>query len=132
MKVSAHRAFNMVKELAYERVSCSEAEKLAAHKEQGLTVFSGADAFLLSDTYGFPIDLTIEMVEDEGMTVDMEKFTACREEQRVRARKAREALGDLGWAGIDFGSDVTATEFVGYEEYNCEANPSNITLQSKI
>ncbi len=96
-------------------------EKLAAHKTQGKTVFSGEDAFLLADTYGFPIDLTAEMLEDEGMTVDMERFTACREEQRVRAREARKALGDLGWAGIDFGSDVTATEFVGYEEYNCEA-----------
>ena len=96
-------------------------EKLAAHKAQGKTIFSGEDAFLLADTYGFPIDLTAEMLEDEGMTVDMERFTACREEQRVRAREARKALGDLGWAGIDFGSDVTATEFVGYEEYNCEA-----------
>ena len=96
-------------------------EKLAAQKAQGKTVFSGEDAFLLADTYGFPIDLTAEMLEDEGMTVDMERFTACREEQRVRAREARKALGDLGWAGIDFGSDVTATEFVGYEEYNCEA-----------
>ncbi len=96
-------------------------EKLAAHKAAGKTVFSGDDAFLLADTYGFPIDLTAEMLEDEGMTVDMERFTACREEQRVRAREARKALGDLGWAGIDFGSDVTATRFTGYEEYNCEA-----------
>ena len=96
-------------------------EKLAAHKAEGSTVFSGADAFLLADTYGFPIDLTVEMLEEEGMTVDMEKFTECREEQRVRAREARKALGDLGWAGIDFGSEVTATDFVGYDVYNCNA-----------
>ena len=96
-------------------------EKLAEHKAKGETVFSGADAFLLSDTYGFPVDLTVEMLEDEGMTLDMDKFTACREEQRVRAREARKALGDLGWAGIDFGSDVTATEFVGYNTNSCEA-----------
>ena len=96
-------------------------EKLAEHKAAGNTVFSGADAFLLSDTYGFPIDLTVEMLEDEGMTVDMDKFTQCREEQRVRAREARKALGDLGWAGIDFGSEVTATNFVGYDVNNCEA-----------
>ena len=96
-------------------------EKLAAHKANGETVFSGEDAFLLSDTYGFPIDLTAEMLEDEGMTVDMDKYVACREEQRVRAREARKALGDLGWAGIELGLDTTPTEFVGYEANNCEA-----------
>ena len=88
---------------------------LADHKAKGETVFSGADAFKLYDTYGFPIDLTIEMVEDEGMTLDREGFDHEMEEQRVRARKAREALGDLGWAGIEFGSDMPATEFVGYD-----------------
>ena len=51
-------------------------EKMAEHKAQGKTVFSGADAFLLSATYGFPIDLTAEMVEDEGMTLDVEGFNA--------------------------------------------------------
>ena len=88
---------------------------LAEHKAKGETVFSGADAFKLYDTYGFPIDLTAEMVEDEGMTLDREGFDHEMEEQRVRARKAREALGDLGWAGIEFGSDMPATEFVGYD-----------------
>ncbi|MBQ3491636.1 MAG: alanine--tRNA ligase, partial [Oscillospiraceae bacterium] len=97
------------------------AEKLGQHKVNGLTVFSGEDAFLLSDTYGFPVDLTAEMLEDEGMSLDMDKFVACREEQRVRAREARKALGDLGWAGIDLGLDTTPTEFVGYEVKNCEA-----------
>lgn len=90
-------------------------ELLAAHQEKGEKVFSGADAFKLYDTYGFPIDLTIEMVEEAGMTVDRDGFDQMMEAQRVRARKAREALGDLGWAGIEFGSDMPATEFVGYE-----------------
>ena len=90
-------------------------EILAEHKKKGETVFSGSDAFKLYDTYGFPIDLTAEMVEDEGMTLDREGFDHEMEEQRVRARKAREALGDLGWAGIEFGSDMPATEFVGYD-----------------
>ena len=90
------------------------AEKMAAHKAAGATVFSGEDAFLLSATYGFPIDLTIEMVEDEGMSVDMDAFNRQREEDKIRAREARKALGDLGWAGIDFGKDMPATEFVGY------------------
>ena len=95
-------------------------------------MFSGEDAFLLADTYGFPIDLTAEMLEDEGMTVDMDKFTACREEQRVRAREARKALGDLGWAGIDFGSDVTATEFVGYDRYNCDAKVVAVCVGEEV
>ena len=88
---------------------------LKEHKEKGETVFSGADAFKLYDTYGFPLDLTIEMVEEQGMTVDEDGFHQLMEEQRVRARKAREALGDLAWAGIDLGLDATPTEFTGYD-----------------
>ena len=107
-------------------------EKLAAHKANGETVFSGDDAFLLADTYGFPIDLTVEMLEDEGMSVDMDRFTACREEQRVRAREARKALGDLGWAGIDFGSEVTATQFVGYEASNCNATVVAVCVGEEV
>ncbi len=86
------------------------------HKAKGETVFSGADAFKLYDTYGFPIDLTIEMAGDEGMTVDQKAFQELMEEQRIRARKAREALGDLAWAGIDLGlDDATPTTFTGYD-----------------
>ena len=90
-------------------------EMLAGHKEKGEKTFSGADAFKLYDTYGFPIDLTAEMVEEQGMTLDESAFRQLMEEQRVRARKAREALGDLGWSGVEFGKDVPETEFVGYE-----------------
>ena len=97
------------------------ADLLAEHKAKGETVFSGADAFKLYDTYGFPIDLTIEMCEDDGMTVDETAFKALMEEQRVRARKAREALGDLGWAGQEFGKDIPETEFVGYGCTECES-----------
>ncbi len=89
---------------------------LAEHKAKGEKVFSGADAFKLYDTYGFPVDLTSEMVEDEGMTLDTDEFERLMQEQRVRARKAREALGDLGWAGIDLGLDTTPTEFIGYDK----------------
>ena len=107
-------------------------EKMAAHKAAGATVFSGEDAFLLSDTYGFPVDLTVEMVEDEGMTLDMDKFYACREEQRVRAREARKALGDLAWAGIDLGLDNTPTAFVGYSEMNCEAKVLAVCVGDEV
>ena len=89
-------------------------DMLSGHKEKGEKVFSGADAFKLYDTYGFPIDLTIEMVEEQGMTVDQAAFQKLMQEQKERARKAREALGDLGWAGVEFGKDVPETQFVGY------------------
>ena len=90
-------------------------ELLNAHKKKGETVFSGADAFKLYDTYGFPIDLTVEMVEDEGMTLDRKAFDHEMQEQKTRAREARKALGDLGWAGVEFGKDIPSTEFVGYD-----------------
>ena len=90
-------------------------DMMAEHKAKGETAFSGADAFKLYDTYGFPVDLTIEMVAEQGMTLDEAEFRKQMDEQRTRARKAREALGDLGWAGVEFGKDVPATEFVGYE-----------------
>ena len=96
------------------------ADLLAQHKEKGETMFSGADAFKLYDTYGFPVDLTEEMVKDEGMTLDREGFEKEMEAQRVRARAAREALGDLGWSGVDFGKEVPATVFEGYDKTELE------------
>ena len=107
-------------------------EKLAAHKEQGETVFSGEDAFLLADTYGFPIDLTAEMVEDEGMTIDMEKYVSCREEQRTRAREDRKKMGDLGWAGIDLGLDNTPTTFVGYDMNSINAKVLAVCVGEEV
>ena len=88
---------------------------LAEHQAKGERVFSGADAFKLYDTYGFPIDLTREMVQEQDMTVDEDAFQDLMEQQRVRARKAREALGDLAWAGVDLGLDPTPTQFTGYD-----------------
>ena len=90
-------------------------EMLAAHKEKGETVFSGSDAFKLYDTFGFPIDLTVEMAAEEGMTVDETAFQTLMTEQKERAREARKAMGDLGWAGVEFGKDMPATVFAGYE-----------------
>ncbi|HIR64472.1 MAG TPA: alanine--tRNA ligase [Candidatus Faecousia faecigallinarum] len=91
-------------------------ELLAEHKAKGETVFSGADAFKLYDTYGFPIDLTVEMLADEGMTADQDGFAQLMQAQKVRAREARKALGDLAWAGIDLGLDNTPTTFTGYTQ----------------
>ena len=106
--------------------------KLAEHKAKGENQFSGADAFLLADTYGFPIDLTIEMVADEDMTLDMDEFYRLREEQKVRAREARKALGDLAWAGIDLGLDNTPTTFVGYTENACEAKVLAVCVGEEV
>ena len=97
-------------------------ELLETHKAKGETVFSGADAFKLYDTYGFPLDLTVEMCEDAGYSVDEDGFRSLMQEQRVRAREARKALGDLGWAGITFGKDIPDTEFTGYDNESCEAS----------
>ncbi|MBQ7129839.1 MAG: alanine--tRNA ligase [Oscillospiraceae bacterium] len=107
-------------------------EMMAKHKAENKTVFSGADAFLLADTYGFPIDLTVEMVADEDMTIDMEAFTRLREEQRVRAREARKALGDLGWAGIDLGKEMPETEFVGYTDMTADAKILAVVSEEEL
>ena len=107
-------------------------EMMTRHKAEGAKVFSGADAFLLADTYGFPIDLTIEMVADEDMSVDMDEYTRLREEQRVRAREARKALGDLAWAGIDLGLDNTPTTFVGYDTFNSDAKVLAVCVGEEV
>ena len=96
-------------------------EMLTEHQAKGETMFSGADAFKLYDTFGFPIDLTAEMAADEGLTVDEEAFRKLMQEQKERAREARKALGDLGWAGVEFGKEVPSTEFVGYDLTACNA-----------
>ena len=106
--------------------------KMAEHKAAGKTVFSGADAFLLAATYGFPIDLTMEMVEDEGMTVDTDEYNRQREEDKIRAREARKALGDLAWAGIDLGLDNTPTTFVGYTENTCSAKVLAVCVGEEV
>ena len=96
-------------------------EMLQSHKEKGESTFSGADAFKLYDTYGFPIDLTNEMVAEEGMQVDEAAFQQLMQEQKVRAREARKALGDLGWAGVEFGKEIPATKFIGYTNTEAES-----------
>ena len=95
-------------------------ELMAQHKEKGEAIFSGADAFKLYDTYGFPIDLTIEMAQEEGMSIDQDEFDRLMNEQRERARAARGNLSDA-WAGLDLGLDSKPTEFVGYTEKSCRA-----------
>ena len=108
------------------------ADLLAEHKAKGESTFSGADAFKLYDTYGFPIDLTVEMCADEGMSVDEGAFKALMQEQKDRAREARKALGDLGWAGVELGKEIPATEFVGYDSDMTEAKVLAIVAEDEL
>ena len=86
-------------------------------------VFSGADAFRLNDTYGFPLDLTKEIVAEQGMTVDEDEFRRLMKEQKERARAARKNAGADAWAGgTDALDEVAATVFVGYETLSADAN----------
>ena len=105
---------------------------LAEHKQKPEKIFSGADAFRLYDTFGFPIDLTMEMAADEGLSVDENAFQKLMKKQKERAREARKALGDLGWAGVEFGKDVPATEFVGYDHSECDAKIVAIVADEEL
>ena len=100
------------------------AELQADMEAKGEKVLSGADAFKLYDTYGFPIDLTEEILEEKGFSIDMDGFKAAMEEQRTKARSARKVTNYVGadvtvYESID--PSVT-TEFVGYTNsvYNSE------------
>ena len=108
------------------------ADLLAEHKAKGETVFSGADAFKLYDTYGFPIDLTKEMAQEQGLSVDEDGYREQMQAQKERAREARKALGDLGWAGVDLGKEMPATAFVGYEKNESEASVLAIIADGEL
>ncbi len=85
-------------------------------------VIGGEDAFKLSDTYGFPIDLTKEIAADSGFTVDEEKFRELLTEQKKRARNARKNAGADAWISDSTDlSDIAKTEFVGYTEFSNDA-----------
>ena len=85
-------------------------------------VFSGADAFRLNDTYGFPLDLTKEIVIERGMTVDEEEFRRLMLEQRERARAARKNAGADAWEGeSDLLDGIPETEFLGYRQFETSA-----------
>ena len=107
-------------------------DMLSEHKAKGESTFSGADAFKLYDTYGFPIDLTLEMCSDEGMSVDEEGFKQLMQEQRIRAREARAALGDLGWAGVSFGKEIPETVFEGYDKQQIQAKVLAIVADGEL
>ena len=96
-------------------------DMLAALRREGRSELSGEDAFRLYDTDGFPIDLTVEILEEHGMTVDRAAFDKLMGEQRARAKKARGDTAGLGWEGDDISlADLPKTEFTGYDGVNGE------------
>ncbi|MBP3814238.1 MAG: alanine--tRNA ligase [Butyrivibrio sp.] len=92
--------------------------------EAGKKEIDGKDAFFLYDTFGFPVELTVELAEEEGFTVDEEGFKASMEEQKQKARDNQNFSANLTTGAGVFDSlpeDVT-TEFVGYTSISCEGS----------
>jgi len=90
-------------------------------QKNGEKLLSGEDAFRLYDTYGFPLDLTKEILEDSGITVDEEAFQEAMKVQRETARAARKSTNYMGRDDVYQNLDASLqTEFVGYEQLECE------------
>ena len=101
---------------------------------KGSSVLSGADAFKLYDTYGFPLDLTKEILEEKGIQVDEEGFTACMEEQKEKARKARKVTNYMGADATvydEINAEITSV-FVGYDKLSAEGRIQVITNEEEI
>ena len=101
---------------------------------EGAKTLGGEDAFRLYDTYGFPLDLTKEILEEKGMDVDEEGFRKCMEVQRKKARDAREVTNYMGadvtvYESID--PNVTST-FVGYDRLSHESEVTVLTTETEI
>lgn len=96
-------------------------------------VLSGEDAFKLYDTYGFPLDLTKDIISESNMTLDEETFKRLMDEQRNKARSSRKSADAESWKsdGISFDS-ISETEFLGYTENSCEAKISSIVVDGEI
>ena len=106
-------------------------EALAA---EGKKTLAGADAFKLYDTYGFPLDLTKEILEEKGFDVDETGFKAYMEEQRVQARNARKTTNYMG-ADATVYDDIDAaitTEFVGYDKLTADSKVTVLTTETAI
>ena len=103
-------------------------------KAAGKNVLSGDDAFKLYDTYGFPLDLTIEIMEESGVQVDVEGFNKAMEVQRVTARTARKETNYMG-ADANVYQEIdpsVTTVFVGYENHTHDSKITVLTTQDAI
>ncbi len=96
------------------------------------TVFSGEDAFRLNDTYGFPLDLTRDILEEKGLTVDEDKFNALLEKQKSTARAARKDSDTDAWISENIKIDAGETEFTGYSDYECEAKVLAVVSDGEV
>ncbi|WP_422392291.1 alanine--tRNA ligase [Niallia oryzisoli] len=97
------------------------AEVIKREKEKGSSKISGADVFRLYDTYGFPVELTEEYAEEEGMTVDHEGFENEMEQQRERARSARQDVDSMQVQSGVLSDIRNESKFEGYEQLQLEA-----------
>ena len=103
-------------------------------KAAGKTVLPGSDAFKLYDTYGFPLDLTQEILEEKNFAVDGDGFPACMKEQKEKARKARKTTNYMGadvtvYQSID---PALTTEFVGYDRLSHSSEITVLTTEDEI
>ena len=105
-----------------------------AMKAEGSTVLTGENAFKLYDTYGFPLDLTQEILEESGMSLDEEGFRAAMQQQREMARKARKVTNYMGADATVYDEIDTAitSEFVGYEDLTHESKVTVLTTETDI
>lgn len=101
-------------------------------KQDQKTVISGEDAFTLYDTYGFPLELTQEIAEEEGLTVDIDGFEAEMEAQRVRSQSAHETIDLTVQGSIDkLAEHIHPTEFLGYHEYQLISQIEALLVEGK-
>ena len=103
-------------------------------KAAGEKTLSGENAFKLYDTYGFPLDLTKEILEDKGFAIDEDGFKACMEEQRTKARSAREVTNYMGADATVYDEiDAAVTsEFTGYDRLTDESKVTVLTTEAEI
>ena len=106
-------------------------EEMTEKEEQTL---SGENAFKLYDTYGFPLDLTMEILEEKGFGVDEEGFKAAMEEQRVKARKARGVTNYMGADATVYDEidPAVTTEFVGYDHLDYTSDITVLTTENEL
>ncbi len=107
-------------------------EVLSGLKTSKKAMLNGEEAFKLYDTYGFPVELTRDIAEEHGLTVDMDGFESCMKKQREMARNARKGnaiVEDQIYSRIL--SDVGATKFLGYETLNCTATVKALILNGE-
>ena len=102
--------------------------------ESGSKTLSGADVFKLYDTYGFPVDLTKEILDEKGYAIDEEEFQACMEEQRTKARTARKTTNYMGADATVYDEidPAITTKFVGYDNSTCESKITVLTTEAVV